>query len=139
MDLRVEWANEVVCATWEEIREEVERAEAEALLLADRGIGRSTGTDPGWVCVRGVGRLIDDQGHPINGLARNLWAHSPKTRGEYSCPSYFITPINRLPFELLHQIILIIIIEEMGGPPLVLMHVTHVSIMIPPRFKGSWH
>ena len=43
VDLRVEWANEAVCATWEEIREEVERAEAEALLLAGRGIG-SLGT-----------------------------------------------------------------------------------------------
>ena len=31
VDVRVEWASEVVCATWEEIREEVERAEAEAL------------------------------------------------------------------------------------------------------------
>ena len=57
MHLRVEWANEVVCATWEEIRE-VERAEAEALLLAGmRDIGRSTGTDTEWVWVRGVGRL----------------------------------------------------------------------------------
>ena len=34
VDLQVEWASEVVCATWEEIREEVEGAEAEALLLA---------------------------------------------------------------------------------------------------------
>ena len=32
----VEWANEVVYATWEEIREEVERAEAEALLHWER-------------------------------------------------------------------------------------------------------
>ena len=32
-------------------------------------------------------------------------------------------PINRLPLELLHQTILVTI-EEIGGPPLVLIHVT---------------
>ena len=53
-------------------------------------------------------------------------------------PHLFHYTINRLPVELLHQIILIII-KEMGGPPLVLMHVTHVSIVIPPRVKALGH
>ena len=45
----VEWANEVVCAIWEEIREEVERAEVEARLLAGAlGEARTRTPDGSW-------------------------------------------------------------------------------------------
>ena len=54
------------------------------------------------------------------GITHDLWHHSPETRGEYSCIIHFITPITRLPFELLHQILLDLI-DEASGPPLVLM------------------
>ena len=125
VDLRVERANEVVCASWEEIREEVERAEAEALLLAG-ALGEARARAPGgfgYVSLEDLSTIRDILSD-LNyyGVAHNLWAHSPKTRDEYSCLTYFITSINRLPLELLHQIFLVII-EEMGGPPLVLMHV----------------
>ena len=55
-----------------------------------------------------------------SGLARHLWHDSPETREEYSCIVHFISPITRLPFELLHQIILIIV-ENTSGPPSTLM------------------
>ena len=83
-------------------------------------------------CIR---RLVDDQGHPIR--PQSLWGRShviygptrPK-RDEYSRLTYFVTPIiNRLPLELLHRIFLII--EEIGGPPLVLMHVTRIVVFPP--------
>ena len=54
------------------------------------------------------------------GLARHLWHRSRETRDEYSCLIHFITPITRLPFELLQHIFLIII-GETCGPPLLLM------------------
>ena len=125
VDLRTEWANKVVCASWEEIREEVERAEAEALLLAG-ALGEARARAPGafgYVALEDLSTIRDilsDLNH--SGVARNLWVHSPKTRGEYSYLTYFITPINRLPVELLHEIFLAII-EETSRSPLVLMHV----------------
>ena len=55
-----------------------------------------------------------------SGLARVLWHNSPETRDEYSCIIHFISPITRLPFELLHQIVLTIV-ENTSGPPSTLM------------------
>ena len=55
-----------------------------------------------------------------SGLARHLWHHLLDTRDEYSCIVHFIAPITHLPFELLHQIFLIIV-ETGSGPPLALM------------------
>jgi len=55
-------------------------------------------------------------------LARNLWLHSPQTKHEYSWLFHLFTPITRLPLELLQQILLILI-DEVSGPPLMLMHV----------------
>ena len=57
-----------------------------------------------------------------DGVARDLWHGSPESRDEYSCLIHFISPITRLPLELLHQILLIIIDDdETSGPPSVLM------------------
>ena len=53
-------------------------------------------------------------------LTRHLWDDSLEKRDEYRCIIQFITPITRLPIELLHQIFLAII-EETSGPPLALM------------------
>ena len=53
-------------------------------------------------------------------LARRFWDDSLEMRDEYWCIIQFITPIARLPIELLHQIFLAII-EETSGPPLALM------------------
>ena len=55
-----------------------------------------------------------------SGLAHHFWGYSLEKRDEYLCIIQFITPITRLPIELLHQIFLAII-EEMSGPPLMLM------------------
>ena len=55
-----------------------------------------------------------------SGLARDLWDDSLEMREEYWCIIQFITPITRLPIELLHQIFLAII-EETSDPPLALM------------------
>ena len=55
-----------------------------------------------------------------SGIANHLWHNSPETRDEYSCIVHFISPITRLPFELLRQIFLIIV-ENMSDPPLALM------------------
>jgi len=55
-------------------------------------------------------------------LARVLWRHSPQTKHEHSWLFHFITPITRLPPELLQQILLIVI-DEVSGPPSMLMHV----------------
>ena len=54
------------------------------------------------------------------GIARDFWDDSLERRDDYWCIIQFITPITRLPIELLHQIFLLII-EETSGPPLVLM------------------
>ena len=54
------------------------------------------------------------------GIAHRLWYHSCETRDEYSCIISFITPVARLPFELLRQIFLIII-DEASSPPSALM------------------
>ena len=51
------------------------------------------------------------------GLAHCFWG---EMRDDYSCITQFITPITRLPIELLHQIFLAII-EETNDPPLALM------------------
>ena len=56
----------------------------------------------------------------LYGIAHDLWDRSPGTRDDYSCIIQFIAPITRLPLELLHQILLIII-NERSGPPSVLM------------------
>ena len=50
----------------------------------------------------------------------DLWHHSPETSGEYLCILHFITPITRLPFELL-ELIFLDLVDEASGPPLVLM------------------
>ena len=50
-----------------------------------------------------------------------FWDDSLERREEYWCIIQFITPITRLPIELLHQIFLAIMIEETSGPPLLLM------------------
>ena len=128
VDLCVEWANEVVC---EEIREGVERAEA--------GRGNGDGHRVGLGTLRW--KTFDDcPSSTIMGSHATCGPTRPK-RDEYSCLAYLITPINRLPLESLHQIILIII-EEMGSPPLVLVQVTRighprtVSFVTPPRFKA---
>jgi len=55
-------------------------------------------------------------------LARVLWPHSPQTKYEDSWLLHFITPIIRLPSELLQQILLIII-DEVSDSPSVLVHV----------------
>ena len=54
------------------------------------------------------------------GVAHDLFYSWPRTRDEYSCLIHFIAPITRLPLELLRQILLIII-NETSGPPLVFM------------------
>ena len=55
-----------------------------------------------------------------SGVASDLWGRSPETRLEYSSIIHFITPITRLPPELLHQIFLITI-DDANGSPLALM------------------
>ena len=52
--------------------------------------------------------------------ARSLWDDPLKMREEYWCIIQFITPITRLPIEVLHQIFLAFI-EETSDPPLALM------------------
>ena len=54
------------------------------------------------------------------GLAGELWHCSSETRDEYSCIINFISPITRLPFELLQQIFLISI-DEAKSPPSAVM------------------
>ena len=53
-------------------------------------------------------------------LTHRFWDDSLEKRNEYRCIIQFITPISRLPIELLHQIFLAII-EETSDPPLALM------------------
>jgi len=65
-----------------------------------------------------IWRILSDLNR--HGAAHNLWHHSPETRDEYSCLLHFIAPITRLPLELLQQIFLIIIDDEVSGPPLAL-------------------
>ena len=55
-----------------------------------------------------------------SGVASDLWDRSHEKRLEYSSIIHFISPITRLPLELLHQIFLITI-DEANGPPLALM------------------
>ena len=58
----------------------------------------------------------------LNGsrITRRLWDDLLEERDKYWCIIQFITPITRLPIELLHQVFLAII-EETSGPPLALM------------------
>ena len=95
------------------------------------GIGRIMDTDTGWVWVRGVGRLIDDQGHPIQ--PQSLIYESQNERRIFMLHLFHYTHQPRS--TRVTPSIFLIIIEEMGGPPLVLMHVTHVNVTIPPRFR----
>ena len=53
-------------------------------------------------------------------IAHDLWDDSLEKKDEYQCIIQFITPITRLPIELLYQIFLAII-EETSDPPLALM------------------
>ena len=108
-----------------QIAEAGAKAEAEALAVAGawvwaRGQAREKGeripaeaADPStiWHTLTSLNR---------SGVARDLWDRSPETRLEYSSIIRFIAPITRLPFELLHEIFLIII-DEANGPPVVLM------------------
>ena len=55
-------------------------------------------------------------------LARVLWLYSSQTKHKYSWLFHFITPITRLPPELLQQILLIVI-DEVSDSPSVLVHV----------------
>ena len=103
--------------------DEAKQGAAEALLLAE-ALGEAR------AYARGV-RVPDSLADPPkiadiltsikpSGIARSLWDNSLEMRGEYWCIIKFVTPITRLPFELLHQIFLAII-EETSGPPLALM------------------
>ena len=65
--------------------------------------------------IAGILTFLNQSGRP-----RSLWDDSLEMREEYWCIVQFITPITRLPIELLHQIFLAII-EERSGPPLALM------------------
>ena len=53
-------------------------------------------------------------------ITHHLWHDSHETKDEYECITDFIAPINRLPFELLRQIFLIII-DGVSGLPLLLV------------------
>ena len=70
------------------------------------------------------------------GVAQKLWYCSPEKRYEYSCLTHFIAPIIRLPFELLHQIFLIII-DDTSGSPLALMLVCKQWHIIVTRIWAS--
>ena len=108
-----------------EIRAETEaRWEAEAEALALAGV---------WAWVRGEAQAQDERIPSIladssticrilttlnrYGVPQDIWL---ETRDEYSRIIHFITPIARLPFNLLRQIFSIII-DETRGPPLVLL------------------
>ena len=65
-----------------------------------------------------IGDILSDLNR--HGLARGLWYYSREARDEYSCIIHFITPIARLPFELL-RVIFFIIIDEARSPPSALM------------------
>jgi len=72
----------------------------------------------------------DDRYH----LARVLWLHSPRTKHKYSWLFHFITPITRLPPELLQQILLLVI-DDVSDSPSVLVHVSkHWHSMV----TGIW-
>ena len=104
-------------------REDKKRGVAGALLLAE-AFGEARAHARG-ECV--PDRLADSP--TITGIlislnrshvARHLLDHPLKKRDDYSCIIQFISPITRLPIELLHQIFLAII-EEPSGSPLALM------------------
>ena len=99
--------------------------EVEALVLAGvwgwaRSEVRTTGTNVPFVLgdmstIALILTSLNDYG-----IAHHLWHRSPETRDDYLCIIHFIAPITRLPFELLHQILLTII-DEASGSPLGLM------------------
>jgi len=67
-------------------------------------------------------------------LASVLWLDSPQTKHDYSWLFYIITPVTRLPLELLQQILLIVI-DEVSDPPSALMHVCkHWHVVV----TGIW-
>ena len=111
--------------TWTQVFKAQGRARALALELAGvwgwaRSEARARGDqipsalpDSSTIC-----RILTNLNH--SGLANYLWHDSPKAKDGYSCIVHFISPITRLPFELLHQIFLIIV-EEASGPVVGLM------------------
>ena len=99
--------------------------EVEALVLAGvwgwaRSGARASGANVPFVLgdTSTITRILTSLDH--YGISRHLWHRSPETRDDYLCIIHFITPVTRLPFELLHQILLTII-DEAGGSPLGLM------------------
>ena len=108
---------------WVSREEEAKRGVAGALLLGE-ALGEARAQARG-ECV--PDRLADPPtianiltSFNQSGIAPDLWDDSLEDREEYWCIIQFITPITRLPIELLHQIFLAII-EEMSDPPLALM------------------
>ena len=100
-------------------------AVAEALALAGVWVwarseahARSESIPSGLAHSSTIWRILSN--HHRYWATRDLWLYSRETREDYSCITHFIAPITCLPFELLHQILLIIIAEA-SGPPLVLM------------------
>ena len=104
-------------------REEARRGAAGALLL---------GEALGGACAKARGESVPDRlANPqtianipsdLNRarVARRFWDESLEKRDDYWCITQFITPITRLPIELLHQIFLAII-EETSSAPLALI------------------
>ena len=80
-----------------------------------------------------IWNILSDLKH--YGVAPDLWHRSRESREEYSCLIHFFSPITRLPFELLHQILLIII-DEMSGPPSVLMLVCKTLVHHSHQYLG---
>ena len=115
--------------------------EAKAM-LARQGVGENGYLGVGWALLLGEAwggaraqargeRVSDRLADPSKiaeiltflnryGLAHPLRNDSLKMEEEYRCTIQFITPITRLPIELLHQIFLAII-EETSDPPLALI------------------
>ena len=123
IDLARAKAREEVMEEAREVARAEARAGAEALALAGalawaRGEAREKGERVPLEDSSTIWNILSDLKH--YGVARDLWHRSPESRDEYSCLIHFISPITRLPFELLHQILLIII-DETSGPPSVLM------------------
>ena len=99
----------------------VERARIEALAVARawgwaRAEARERGESvPSAVDSTTIWHILSSLHY--NGVAHQLWHHSPEGRDEYSCIIDVIAPITRLPFELLRHIFLIII-DETSSPPM---------------------
>ena len=97
---------------------------AEALLLAEvlgeaRALARGERVPDGLADPSTIAKILS--GLNRSGIiARSLWDDPLEKRDDYWCIIRFITPITRLPIELLHQIFLAII-KEMSSRPLALM------------------